>query len=360
MDFIDNEIKLIVCFVFAFIIVLGSIPTIIKVSKRKNLYDIPGERRSHKVVTPTLGGLAIFTGLILSWTILGSWGEVYEFQYLLAALFIVFSIGLKDDILITAPTTKLFGQIFAACIVVILGNIRITSLHGFWGITEINYYFSVFLSVFLIIVVMNGINLIDGIDGLAAGVGIVATLTYAVWFYLIDEIQYAILAVSLVGSLFAFLRFNVFCSRLKIFMGDTGSLIVGFLLAIFSIKFNQQNIGFQHQFAIHSAPAVSLGILIIPLFDTLRVIFVRLVIHKSLFKADKNHIHHRLLALGKTHLQATSILVGVNVFFIIFVFTFQELEILRLTLLLFLLAMIFSFIPNYILDKRNKKKKQEK
>jgi len=341
----------------AFIVAFLSIPSIIRVVEEKNLYDKPGARSSHSKVTPTLGGLAIFAGTVLSLSLWADLQNFHDFQFIVAAIIILFFIGIKDDILIIAPMTKLSGQILAALIVTILGNIRITNLHGFFQIYEIPYIVSIGLSIFTILVITNGLNLIDGIDGLSSGVGIVTSTTFGTWFYLIGEYQYALLSFCLVGSLSAFFRFNVFCKRHKIFMGDTGSLILGITLSIICIKFIEMNKIQDFKYAISSAPTVAFGILIVPLFDTLRIMFVRIVIRKALFKPDKNHIHHRLLKLGLSHRSSTFWILAVNIFFIIFSFYFQFISIRRLMLILLILGMIFSYIPSFIMEKKKLRKK---
>ncbi len=345
----------------AFVVTYSAIPSIIKVTCEKGLYDKPGERTAHKFATPTLGGLAIFAGIILAFTSWCDISKISEIQFFIPATIIIFFIGLKDDILIIAPTTKMGGQLAAGLLISIPGDIRFTSLHGFYGITDIPYFASILLTLFVIIVIINGFNLIDGIDGLSSGVGILTSTSLGIWFTLAGHYQYALLAFSLTGALLAFFRFNVFSVKRKIFMGDTGSLLVGLILSVLIIRFNELNIFSQQKYAIHAAPAVSFGILIIPLFDILRVMFIRLVLLQSPFKADKNHIHHRLLDLGLSHLQATLVILGVNLAFIIFVFLASpHFEILRLVLILLILGMIFSFIPVYLNERKNKVKIKEK
>jgi len=363
MHFDNTYFLIAITFLTSFVICNVSIPSIIKVAKDKGLVNVPGDRTVHKYHTPTLGGLAIFAGLLISLCLFADADKIAELQFIIAACIIVFFVGLKDDVLVIAPLVKLTGQIFSALILVVFGNLRFTNLHGFFGIFSIDYVSSILISVFFIIVVINSFNLIDGIDGLAAGIGFVTSLTYCIWFYLFGETQYALLSVCMTGSLLAFFRFNVFGSKNKIFMGDTGSLILGLILAILTIKFNELNINAYYslnKYAITSAPAVSFGILIIPLFDTLRVVFIRLVIRKSLFKADKNHIHHGLLRLGQSHLKATMVLVLVNIGFIVFSFYCKFISIRRLFLFLLLLAMILAYIPFIIAEKRQKKIKKIK
>lgn len=358
---LSQEMLFILGLSLSFLITYLSIPTLVKVAKAKNLYDVPGLRKSHKNSTPTLGGVAIFAGTLISASIFTNSANLHDFKYIIAAITIIFFIGIKDDILVIAPNKKLIGEFFAAIILVILADIRITSLHGFLGIYEIPYITSILLTLFVIIVILNGINLIDGIDGLASGVGIIAASTFGIWFYLIGQYQYVIISVALIGSLLAFIRFNIYQGSYKIFMGDTGSLIIGLILAIFAIKFNQLNTAtIANEYASFSTPAVSIGILIVPLFDTLRVFFIRIKEKRSPFSADRNHVHHRLLKLGYSHLGATARILIVNILFIAFVFLFDKWGIYKLMFSILVLASGFSYIPSIILKSRKARIKSQK
>ena len=359
---LNQETLCILGLLLSFLITYLSIPTLVKVAKAKNLYDLPGFRKSHKNITPTLGGVAIFAGTLISASLFINTTNLIEFKYIIAAITIIFFIGIKDDILVIAPNKKLIGEFFAAIVLVILADIRITGLHGFLGVYTIPYFASVILSLFVIIVILNGINLIDGIDGLASGVGIIAASTFGIWFYLIGQHQYVMIAVALIGSLIAFVRFNIYDGKYKIFMGDTGSLIIGLVLAIFAIKFNQLNSGLtiSDEYALSSSPAVSIGILVVPLFDTLRVFFIRIMEKRNPFSADKNHVHHRLLKLGYSHLGATTRILIVNILFIAFVFTYDNWGIYSLMLCILASASVFSYIPSLILRIRKSKIRTQK
>jgi len=341
----------------SFFVVYFSIPSIVKVALKKHLFDEPDHRTAHSKAIPTLGGMAIFASFIFTISLLPNITPMPEESVIIASSVIIFFIGLKDDILVTAPLTKLAGQFIAAAIIVFIGNIRITSLHGFYGITTIPYLASISLSIFIIIVIINAFNLIDGIDGLSSGVGILTASTYGIWFYLSGHIQWTLIAFSMVGGLISFFYYNVFSTKNKIFMGDTGSLQLGLIMAILTIQFNEFNTIQSNNYFIHAAPAVSFGIIIIPLFDTLRVMFIRIILGRSPFQPDKNHIHHKLLDLGFSHLKSSIIIITVNLIFIIFVFlASSKFEILRLILLLIIIAMIMSHITVLSIEYKKKNK----
>ncbi len=355
MSFDNNAFQITASLISAFIIVWISVPSIVRVAKNKHLFDEPDERSSHKSNTPILGGLAIFAGFTLSVNLWVDPEQLKGFQYIISAVVVLFFIGIKDDILITAPLTKFAGQIIAALIIVMLGDIRLTNLHGFFGIEDINYYWSFGLSILTIVVIINGFNFIDGIDGLSASIGIITLGAFGYWFLSINEFQYVILSVSLAGALFAFFLYNVFGEENKIFMGDTGSLIIGLILSVMVIHFNELNIDKTNIYAIYPAPAVSFGVLIIPLFDTMRVVFIRIFTGKSLHEADKNHLHHQLLELGLNHIQVTMIISVVNVFFIYLVFSLSSfISIRRLILIILVTAVVLSYIPPLLIRRRTK------
>lgn len=333
-------------FFTAFLTTYFAIPSIIKIAKIKHLYDEPGHRKSHTAKTPTLGGLAIFAGLILSFSFWTATDYDPTHQYIIASMIILFFIGIKDDIFPLMPLKKFIGQILSACIIVFFADFRITNMYGILGINELPYFYSAGLTLFTILVLINAYNLVDGIDGLAGGIGFLCSLTFACWFWILDNTSYAILSFSLAGSLLAFLRFNF--SPAKIFMGDTGSLLVGFLLSVIAINFittaQESNMFMQEQ----TAPIVAIAILIIPLFDLLRVFIVRLLRKKSPFHADKNHMHHCLLRIGYNHKKSSIIMYVVNTIFIILSYFLKNMDVNLMLIVVIVLAFVFSQIPSII------------
>jgi UDP-N-acetylmuramyl pentapeptide phosphotransferase/UDP-N-acetylglucosamine-1-phosphate transferase len=245
--------------------------------------------------------------------------------------------GLKDDIVGLSPLIKFVAQFTSAFIVAMVANLRIADLHGIIGVNEMPYYASITLTVFFIVGIVNAFNLIDGIDGLAGSLGVIFSLLYAYMFYRAGEMGWSYLSLSLTGALIGFLFFNV--TPAKIFMGDSGSLVLGFVAAVLSIKFmgvsakSDIMVGTTH---ITSVAGLVVSILIIPIFDTLRVFTLRILRNTSPFTADSNHLHHRLLFLGLSHVQATLVLAVVNVMFIVMALSLQNLDNTQLVSLLML------------------------
>jgi UDP-N-acetylmuramyl pentapeptide phosphotransferase/UDP-N-acetylglucosamine-1-phosphate transferase len=276
--------------------------------------------------------------------IVGGMHYIDELRYIIAGLIIVFFVGIKDDILVIDPYKKLAGQIIAAIIIAVFADIRITNLYGLLYIHQLPYIISILLTVFVFIVIINGFNLIDGIDGLASGVGIITSTTFGAWFWMNGYISYAIFSFSFVGSLSAFFWLNVFGKKNKIFLGDTGSLVTGFVMAVLACSYLKLELPAHGVTTISSAPSVVCGILIIPLFDSLRVFILRILQGKSPFKADRQHLHHRLLELKYTHLKATLILLSVNLFFIVLSYSLRGLGVIKLIVVIAGLACCMSFL----------------
>ena len=269
---------------------------------------------------------------------------------------IIFFSGFKDDIIGITPFKKLLAQLMAVIITIVFGRILLTNLHGFLGIDALNYHIGIVFTIITIIGITNCFNLMDGIDGLSASLGILGSLTFGTWFYLVGEYNWAIMSAAMAGALLAFFFFNVYGKKNKIFMGDTGALLMGFILAVMAIKFNEFNISLKGPWAIRAAPAVSIGIMMIPIFDTLRVFLTRILKNKYPFSPDKTHIHHYLLRLGLTHFQSTLILFLASIGFIAISWYLRFLSVAWLLLVLFCVATILSYIPILIVEKWSNKK----
>ncbi|HJW30562.1 MAG TPA: MraY family glycosyltransferase [Saprospiraceae bacterium] len=342
---------IVLSFITAFILVFLAIPSIINIARVKHLYDVPDQRKSHSEVVPTLGGVAIFAGVIFSiilWTPFDVFGDL---QYILCSFIIIFLIGAKDDILPMSPYRKMAGQIFACFILVFKAQVRLTSLYGIFGIYSIPEIPSIILSIFTILVIINAFNLIDGINGLTGSLATLISVTLGTWFFLVDRTDLAIIAFALAGATIAFLKYNITPAR--IFMGDTGSMLIGLISAILVIEFIEVHAQIQGSpYAFRAVPAVAVGILILPLFDTLRVFILRIFKKKSPLHPDRSHIHHLLLESGLTHMQATAVLILVNLAFIFFVISFQSLGNLKLLILILVMASALTAIPYYIIRTR--------
>ena len=320
------------------------IPAIIDVAFQKHLFDVPDEHRKvHGRTIPNFGGGAVFIAFLFSCSLYIPAATVFESNTLLAGAVILFMTGLKDDLVGLRPFTKFIAQFASAFIIALSTNLRITNLEGAFGIFELSYLASVLFTVIFIVGVVNAFNLIDGIDGLSGTLGIILSLVYAYAFYSAGQLGWAYMSLSLTGALTGFLFYNI--TPAKIFMGDSGSLMLGYVAAIFSIKFLNINVAdpvLVGPLEITNGICLVLAILIVPIFDTLRVFTLRILRNTSPFVADRNHLHHRLLFVGLTHIQATLVLALINVVFICIALLLQDLQASTLLLLIMGAALVVN------------------
>jgi UDP-GlcNAc:undecaprenyl-phosphate GlcNAc-1-phosphate transferase len=319
--------EIVLGFLSAFFVVIITTPSLIKVAKMKHLVDVPGDdRKLHFRRIPTIGGIIIFASILFSfalWIPINPYLEAdilavraTELKYLTAALIILFFIGIKDDIIGVSPNKKLMSLALVGFILVIMGDFRISSFDGLLGLYEIPYWASVLLTFFVYIVIVNGFNLIDGVDGLAASEGFIIGILFGTWFLLNDQLALALLGFTLSGALLGFLFFNF--SPAKIFMGDSGSMTVGAITSLLAILFISSEKMEMAQSLDHiNTPLMAMAVLSYPLTDTLRVFIMRALRGVSPFTADKNHIHHKLLHNGFNHRQVVFSVLLFNVVMVV-------------------------------------------
>lgn len=339
----------------SFLLTFYTIPTVVKISRRKNLMDEPGSRSSHLRKIPNLGGISMFYSLAVCASIFAF--ELFDlYKFLFASLVILLYIGVMDDIVVMRAYKKLFAQIIVTSLMVIGSDVRIRSFFGLFGVYELNYFFSVAISIFTFIVLVNAFNLIDGIDGLAGGYSILCSAMFGISYYRLGEYNYPLVVLSgvIIGCVIGFLYFNLSNYRNnKIFMGDTGSMILGFLLAFTAICFIDIFIDKElpevPRYYLQSAPAIAMAILILPIIDTLNVFIIRICNGKSPFVADKNHIHHSLLKLGLTHRRSTVYILMYYLFIVSVAYFFRHINVNVLLLVIVILGFVGAYMPKLIL-----------
>ena len=295
-------------------------PVILDFCKHKNLYDIPNARKVHKTLVPRLGGISFFPSMTITFIVMLFYTHAQEPRiqinigsagFLLGAV-ILYIIGIIDDLVGLKPKTKFIAQIVSATLLP-LGGLYINNLYGLFGINEIPFFIGVPLTVFCIVFIDNAINMIDGIDGLASGLSLLAFMGFLSYFiyYNVFIFSYCILIAGLIGTLIAFMYFNIFGKtekNNKLFMGDSGSLTLGFWLGFLSIKCAMDDTAIWPYRP--EAIIVPISLLFVPAADMVRVSFCRLFNHLPLCKADKNHIHHKLMQAGMTQHQALGAILG--------------------------------------------------
>lgn len=334
-------------FLTAFFVVLLAIPSLIKVAKLKHLVDEPSEdRKLHSKSIPTIGGIVIFGAIIFSYSL---WfPEEYDhiphmltnFKHLIAVLILLFFVGVKDDIIGTAPMKKLVAHMIVGFILVVLADIRITSMHGlFESYAIMENWQSYLLSLAVYIVVVNAINLIDGLDGLASGIGVIIASSFGLLFLYNQNVPLALLGFVLSGALLGFLVFNF--SPARIFMGDSGSLTVGAIISVLAINAIDIETARMPDWLNGNMPIIVMAILVYPLVDTLRVFTIRAFKGVSPFTADKNHIHHRFILLGFSHRKTVLCLYSYNILVILAAVTIEHFIDINITLQ-FIITLTFA------------------
>ncbi|MFN8352308.1 MAG: MraY family glycosyltransferase [Flavobacteriales bacterium] len=314
-------------FFTAFVVVLFTMPSLIKVARMKHLVDEPSEQRKvHSRSVPTIGGIIIFAAIIFSYSlwfpqasVLGyklegfkalyhEMGAAYkDFKFVIATMVLLFFIGVKDDIIGFSPVKKLVGHMIVGYILVVMGGIRITDMHGIFGVYELPTEISIAFTFFTYVVLVNAFNLIDGVDGLAGGIGLIAAVAYGIWLYWAGDVALSLLAFTLAGALVGFLVFNYHPAR--IFMGDSGSLIIGAIISVLAIRvIDHDTSRLPRWLASVPTPLFAMSVIAYPLVDTFRIFIVRMASGRSPFAADRNHIHHRLMDLGLGHRGITGLL----------------------------------------------------
>ena len=342
----------------SFILVSFLIPKIRWIVKSRDLIDHPDQRSSHKNSTPTMAGVSFFLVLIIVLSIINIWDVDRIGLNLIAGTSLMFAIGLKDDLVVSTPRAKIIGEISAILFIIFCNCLKIDSLDGFLGIQEIPIWLSINIIVLMILTIVNSYNMIDGIDGLASGIGIVIFSVYGLLFYAAGSYFYFLLSLSLIGILLAYLRYNLSSTK-KIFMGDTGSLIIGFCIGFLSLKFLAMDTSLlaEYDFRGENKFIIIGAIFFIPLFDTLRVICVRLLNRTSPFRPDNNHIHHILIDSGLTHFKASIFLCFLNLVIaitLIFLSTnFGSYEMLGFMILYFSFFLGFFHLLKINIGKKN-------
>ncbi len=372
-----------IVFITAFFLVIIATPSLIKVAILKRLLDEPDEHRKlHSRRVPTIGGIIIFAATIFSFALwfptesffktdgIGnqisdlkylsevnlSTSSMNDFKYILATMLIMFFVGVKDDIIGTAAIKKLMAHILVGMVLVLMANVRLTGMHGVFGILELPYWATVFFSIFTIIVVINAFNLIDGVDGLAAGVGLISSAAFGTWFLIAGDNVMSLLAFSLAGALFGFLFFNF--SPAKIFMGDSGSLIIGLITVIMAIRLIEYNRLDQSDSVMIteiSKPVFAMAVLAYPLMDTLRVFVIRIIKGISPFTADRNHIHHHLMDLGFSHRKTVLIIYSANILIVAGVIAVRNFQVGIQLLIIGGAAILLSQVPVFFNNRRRRK-----
>lgn len=357
---VKNYILVVVYFLFSFIATLIAIPQTLKVFKGKNLFDSPGGRKLHKNKTPSMGGVGIFFGFIILAVTVVMDTSFNGVNYLWCSMLVLFFTGLRDDLIPMKSVNKFAVQILSASLVVGMTELKITSMYtlgeGFFT-EQFPQWFSFFFTVFFIVAFTNAFNMIDGIDGLAGSLAAVLLSVFSIWFVLNGFWIEAFLTICMLGSVLGFLYYN--WSPAKIFMGDTGSLVLGFFCAVIMILFLNKNESISvGVFRIENSVGLIATIFVYPIFDVMRIFAIRLKDKRSPFSPDKLHIHLLLSRLGLRHSQIVFSIVNctllvILIYFILSYFNLNE-------VLIIVMIFSFCFLCSYLLKRKINKFKKDK
>lgn len=296
-------------------------PILISVLKKANIGDIPGGRKIHKKFTPSMGGIGIFVSAFLALAIWAWQFPLPDIRYLLGAIALMFFVGLRDDLVELSAKKKILLQLVAVLLVVVAGDIRIKEFHGFFGIETLPLWFSYTFTAFVLLALTNAFNLIDGLDGLASTIGGLTLLILGSWFYIQGLESLALLSFAFLGGVIAFLIFN--WHPAKIFMGDTGSLTLGFVIGSLIVAFMEQNAALPNDAFLRMESTFTFGIvlMIYPLYDMARVFTRRILKGQHPMSPDKAHVHHFLMRTGLKHNEVALILGGVQIALVLMVYS---------------------------------------
>ena len=320
-----NSFYVLMAFVIGALCTVITIPLIIAFCRKFGFYDQPNQRKLHHAAIPRLGGIAFLPSLAISFlaTLLvyaSSTSNLNSFHVSAAVMVlgaaIIYLIGLLDDLLDLPATTK-FVIMFVASAFMPSCNLVINNLHGLFGIYELPLWLGYALTVLTIMTIVNALNLIDGIDGLCSGISIIALVIFTYCFHDLRSIVFAVAAAGLLGSICIFFLFNVFgrVGHMKIFMGDAGSLILGYVLAYMGIKY--MLISERDIYTDVNPLLIPFSVFLVPVLDLIRVALTRLLAGEPMFKADKRHIHHVLMSAGLSMRQALCVILALVIGFII-------------------------------------------
>lgn len=340
-DFRSYKIGML-CFVTAFVIAMLLIPPLIKLIIRFKLYDHPGLRKEHNLPIPTMGGIAVCIGMLMACLLWFQFSKDFFTVSFFFSIVVLLFIGIMDDLNDLRARNKLVIQLALASLIAFSG-VRITNLNGILGIHELPLTTQYTLTILAIAGITNAFNLIDGIDGLAGGLGFMSLVILGLFLTLSRDINIALIAFAMAGGLLGFLYYNF--NPARIFMGDTGSLVLGFVTAVLAVRLIQLNSSSDFMLFKH-APVFGLSLVLIPVFDTLRVFTMRIWRGRSPFDPDKTHIHHLLTNNGWSHNFAAKLICITHGFILIIGYFLknvrQEIGTLILFGLMFLTIVIFQ------------------
>lgn len=355
-------------FILSAVIGAFYLPRVVEIAKKKQLFDSVSNRNSHTGQIPRVGGITFIPIIVLSFflslglyvltqgnDIIINFSEtLLETSMLVAGMAVIYMIGFVDDLIGSKYRLKFVVQFFSA-IVMVLSGVCVCDFVGVFGFNSVHPIIGGFVTVVIITTIVNAYNLIDGIDGLCTSLSMLAITVLGVWFFVNGFFLYALLSSSFLGVLIVFFFFNTGNGKNKLFMGDTGSMLLGYLISFLGLKFFLlNNTPTPDIIAIENPAVVFLGIIFIPVFDLFRVFIFRMSQKKSPFAPDKEHLHHKLVFLGLKHTQCSLIVLLFQVLFMVFNYSIRGLNINVVILSDIILGIIIISIIDFLIRKKKR------
>ncbi len=293
-------------------------PTMVRIAQLKGIVDEPNARKLQRVPIPILGGVCVFLGIVVSLGFTSVFEDCTDLFTVVMAMTVMLYIGTGDDILGLSPRTRFVVEILTVLCLIGIGGYTLNDFHGLWGLDRIPTWMAVPLTIFASVGIINAINLIDGVDGLSSGFGIMACIMFGTLFYLSGDTSMTILAAVSAGALVPFFFHNVYGKNSKMFIGDGGTLMLGIIISVFVIRILQHNTpcGEYVKSGMGLIP-FTLAVLAVPVFDTLRVMTARILGGHSPFLPDKTHLHHLFISYGFSHAGTTVVILMLNTFVVL-------------------------------------------
>ena len=300
-------IGVLIAFLASLIVVTWSHPMVRKVAVKRNIVDNPDARKLQKSPVPVMGGVAVFFGLVTGLCVMSLFMDTSSLLPVFVAMSLMLCVGVMDDVSGLSPWLRFVIEIMVVVMLIFTTDISLNHLHALWGFYNLPGWLSIPLTIVAVVGMINALNLIDGVDGLCSGYGVFASLAFAFCFLRMGDVSYAILAFAVAGAIFPFMLHNMFGERYKMFLGDGGSLVLGFICSLYVMRVIQSG----YEVVSESTISLTLAVLAIPVFDTLRVMTARIIAKRSPFSPDKTHLHHMFIRLGYSH-----VITALNVIFL--------------------------------------------
>ncbi len=300
-------------FIAALVAAVWVFPKVLQISLNKNIVDNPDARKLQRVPIPVLGGMVVMSGILVALCVADLFVDCSSLYTVVLAMVIMLFIGTMDDILDIPSTTRFILEILVALMIIYTCDYSLDNLHGLWGVYELSPWVSIPLTIVTVVGVINAINLIDGVDGYSSGYCVMACGMFGTFFYLVGDMPMTMLAIVCMASLIPFFLHNVFGRKSKMFIGDGGTLLMGCVMSVFVLNILKSTTECEAYCSLGlGLVPFTLAVRCVPVFDTVRVMTMRILRKTSPFHADKTHLHHLFIEMGFSHIGTTASILTLN------------------------------------------------